>query len=151
MASFVTGIEASSSIPKEEYRYATRRQAALPAAARKCKDGRSRRDKGWRSEGRRQGWSRASQGQTRFFVDSVERFHSERAEHRGARGAAKTGAVTVVQRTSSDLRLNPHLHIVDYADDGHHQYPVPHFQHRRCRGTSQAESSAEGPKPRVAP
>jgi hypothetical protein len=26
--------------------------------------------------------------------------------------AAKSGAVTVVQRTSSDLRLNPHLHVV---------------------------------------
>jgi len=25
---------------------------------------------------------------------------------------AKSGAVTVVQRTSSDLRLNPHLHVV---------------------------------------
>ena len=25
---------------------------------------------------------------------------------------AKTGAVTAVQRTSSDLRLNPHLHTI---------------------------------------
>ncbi|WP_437600268.1 hypothetical protein WMF28_01745 [Sorangium sp. So ce590] len=44
---------------------------------------------------------------TRIFVDSVERFYSEHAVRRGARGAVKTGSVTVVQRTSSDLRMNP--------------------------------------------
>ncbi|WP_437852412.1 hypothetical protein [Sorangium sp. So ce363] len=42
---------------------------------------------------------------TRIFVDSLERFYSEHAVRRGARGAARTGPVTVVQRTSSDLRL----------------------------------------------
>jgi hypothetical protein len=31
---------------------------------------------------------------------------------RGRGLGAKSGAVTVVQRTSSDLRLNPHLHLV---------------------------------------
>lgn len=45
---------------------------------------------------------------TRLFVETVQRFYAEKA---GADGA-KTGAVTVVQRTSSDLRLNPHLHVV---------------------------------------
>ena len=34
-----------------------------------------------------------------------------RAAEEGWPGA-KSGAVTVVQRTSSDLRLNPHLHLV---------------------------------------
>lgn len=37
----------------------------------------------------------------------------------GAHGA-KTGAVTVVQRTSSDLRLNPHLHVV-FLDGAYHE------------------------------
>jgi hypothetical protein len=41
----------------------------------------------------------------------VHTLYAERAAACGA-GGAKTGAVTVVQRTSSDLRLNPHLHVV---------------------------------------
>jgi putative transposase/transposase-like zinc-binding protein len=48
---------------------------------------------------------------TRLFVETVHAFYAERAAREGAIGA-KTGAVTVVQRTSSDLRLNPHLHAV---------------------------------------
>jgi hypothetical protein len=47
---------------------------------------------------------------TRIFVEAVHAFYAERAAREGALGA-KTGAVTVVQRTSSDLRLNPHLHL----------------------------------------
>ncbi|WP_437942517.1 hypothetical protein [Sorangium sp. So ce341] len=49
---------------------------------------------------------------TRIFVESVERFYEERAARRGACGAVKSGAVTVVRRTSGDMRLNPHLHVV---------------------------------------
>jgi hypothetical protein len=45
---------------------------------------------------------------TRIFVTSV---HAWYASAVGARGG-KTGAVIVVQRASSDLRLNPHLHVV---------------------------------------
>jgi hypothetical protein len=41
---------------------------------------------------------------TRLFVDTVQSFY--------AWGNEKTGAITVVQRTSSDLRINPHLHVV---------------------------------------
>ena len=41
---------------------------------------------------------------TRIFVETVLRFY--------ARPGERTGAVTVVQRTSSDLKLNPHLHVV---------------------------------------
>ena len=58
---------------------------------------------------------------TRIFVESVQAFYARRAAARG-RARAKTGALTVVQRTSSDLRLNPHLHVVllDGAYDEHH-------------------------------
>jgi hypothetical protein len=42
---------------------------------------------------------------TRLFVQTVHAFYTERAAASGVTGA-KTGAVTVVQRTSSDLRLN---------------------------------------------
>ena len=48
---------------------------------------------------------------TRIVVETVLRFYAARAAQEGELGA-KTGAVTVVQRTSSDLRLNPHLHLV---------------------------------------
>jgi len=44
---------------------------------------------------------------TRLFVDTVSAAYTARIGE-----GAKTGAVTVVQRTSSDLRLNPHLHVV---------------------------------------
>jgi hypothetical protein len=47
---------------------------------------------------------------TRIFVETVHAFYAARAAQ-GALGA-KTAAVTVGQRTSSDLRLNPHLHLV---------------------------------------
>ena len=52
---------------------------------------------------------------TRIFVDTVHAFYASAS-------GGKTGAVTVVQRTSSDLRLNPHLHSVfldgAYREDG---------------------------------
>jgi hypothetical protein len=56
---------------------------------------------------------------TRLFVQTVHAFYAERAAVGGITGA-KTGAVTVVQRTSSDLRLNPHLHVV-FLDGTYHQ------------------------------
>ena len=42
---------------------------------------------------------------TRIFVETVQTFYARRAAQQGAVGA-KTGAVTAVQRTSSDLRLH---------------------------------------------
>ncbi|XYH95025.1 transposase [Sorangium sp. So ce1128] len=57
---------------------------------------------------------------TRIFVESVERFYSGREKRRGVRAAAKSGAVTVVQRTSGDMRLNPHLHVV-FLDGAYHE------------------------------
>jgi Putative transposase/Transposase zinc-binding domain len=55
---------------------------------------------------------------TRLFVRTVQAFYAQRAAASGVSGA-KTGAVTVVQRTSSDLRLNPHLHVV-FLDGTYH-------------------------------
>ena len=53
---------------------------------------------------------------TRLFVETVLAFYGERAgSSEGAapgKASAKSGAVTVVQRTSSDMRLNPHVHAV---------------------------------------
>jgi hypothetical protein len=46
--------------------------------------------------------------------------YEERAELRGALSATKSGAVTVVQRTSGDLRLNPHLHVL-FLDGAYHE------------------------------
>ncbi|WP_437959533.1 transposase [Sorangium sp. So ce119] len=56
---------------------------------------------------------------TRIFVESVERFYEEREKRRGVRAAAKSGAVTVVQRTG-EMRLNPHLHVV-FLDGAYHE------------------------------
>ena len=57
---------------------------------------------------------------TRIFVETVHAFYTERAAREGALDE-KTGAVTVVQRTSSDLRLNPHLHVVALDGAWHEQ------------------------------
>ena len=47
----------------------------------------------------------------RLFVQTVLRFYTQRMKKAGvARG--QTGAVVALQRTSSDLRLNPHLHVL---------------------------------------
>ncbi len=43
---------------------------------------------------------------TRIFLESVQTFYAKRADAPGG----KTGAFTVIQRTSSDVRLHPHLH-----------------------------------------
>jgi hypothetical protein len=56
---------------------------------------------------------------TRIFEETVQTFYAARAAKDGIRGA-KTGSVTVVQRTSSDLRLNPHLHLVT-LDGAYHE------------------------------
>jgi hypothetical protein len=56
---------------------------------------------------------------TRIFEETVQTFYVERAAKDGISGA-KTGSVTVLQRTSSDLRLNPHLHLVA-LDGAYHE------------------------------
>lgn len=70
---------------------------------------------------------------TRLFADSVLGFYRRtmRDVHRVGKG--QSGAVTVVQRVNSDLRLNPHLHLLALdgvfveTDDGQltfHQLPL---------------------------
>ena len=53
---------------------------------------------------------------TRLFVETVHAFYAQRDGTRGA----KTGSITVVQRTSSDVRLNPHLHVL-FLDGAYHE------------------------------
>jgi len=48
---------------------------------------------------------------TRLAIATVLDFYTERAAAAGRLGA-RSGAVAVVQRTCSDLRLNPHLHLI---------------------------------------
>ena len=57
---------------------------------------------------------------TRILVETVHAFYGSRAAEESAPGA-KTGSITVVQRTSSDLRLNPHLHAVVLDGAWHEQ------------------------------
>jgi len=63
---------------------------------------------------------------SRIFVESVEALYARRAQaalprgEAGGAAKAKSGAVTVVQRTSSDLRLNPHLHVL-FLDGAYRQ------------------------------
>ena len=44
-----------------------------------------------------------------IFYDSIQRFYERRLADLGHAGG-RTGSVTAIQRASSDLRLNPHLH-----------------------------------------
>jgi len=48
-------------------------------------------------------------GVSRELATAVQDFYRRRFEQVGVRGG-KTGSVTVVQRSNSDLRLNPHYH-----------------------------------------
>jgi hypothetical protein len=47
----------------------------------------------------------------RIFTDTVAGWYRRRHADRGL-PAGETGAVTVIQRANSDLRLNPHLHTI---------------------------------------
>jgi len=48
---------------------------------------------------------------TRLFVDSVLGWYRRRLRDQGIT-AGRSGAVAVLQRSSADLRLNPHLHVI---------------------------------------
>ncbi len=48
---------------------------------------------------------------TRLFVDSILGWYQRRLRT-SSRELARSGAVVAVQRASSDLKLNPHLHAV---------------------------------------
>jgi len=56
---------------------------------------------------------------TRIFEQTVQGFYVRRAHEEGHLGA-KTGCVSVLQRVSSDLRLNPHVHAV-FLDGAWHE------------------------------
>ena len=56
---------------------------------------------------------------TRIFEETVQEFYARRARQEGHLGA-KTGSVTVLQRASSDMRLNPHVHAV-FLDGAWHE------------------------------
>ncbi len=49
---------------------------------------------------------------TRIFTDAVHAFYAAEAASGGTKATWRSGSVTVTQRTSSDMRLNPHLHAV---------------------------------------
>jgi hypothetical protein len=65
----------------------------------------------------------------RIFVDTVTGWYRGRQQRRGLRGGA-CGAVAVIQRGSSDLRLNPHFHLLFldgvYLPDGPDGAPLFH-------------------------
>ena len=87
---------------------------------------------------------------TRILVETVQGFYAERAAREGALGA-KTGAVTVVQRTSSDLRLNPHLHLVALDGAWHDQGGELSWQGLGHLQTSEVGRRARPPAGRVRP
>ena len=72
---------------------------------------------------------------TRVFVRTVLAFYTKRMNREGlARG--QSGAVVALQRTSSDLRLNPHLHVLFldgvYREEGEEVvfHALPHLSTR---------------------
>jgi len=72
---------------------------------------------------------------TRIFVRTVLAFYTKRMMREGiARG--QSGAVVALQRTSSDLRLNPHLHVLFldgvYREEGEEVvfHALPHLSTR---------------------
>ena len=73
---------------------------------------------------------------TQLFVDTVQAFYGRRAAREGNAGS-KTGAVTVVQRSSSDMRLNPHLHTVA-LDGAWAPSPSPSVWKHAVSGSSSA-------------
>ena len=58
---------------------------------------------------------------THIFEETVQAFYAARAAKDGIRKPTKTGSLTVVQRTSADLRLDPHLHLVALDGTYHEQ------------------------------
>ena len=86
---------------------------------------------------------------TRIFVEAVHRFYARHTGEHGER-AVKGGSVTVVQRTSSDLRLNPHLHVVlldgVYREDGAELtwQALRHLQNARSGRGARARGAADG-------
>jgi hypothetical protein len=72
------------------------------------------------------------------FVRTVMRVYTKRAGK-----GAKTGAITVVQRTSSDMRLNPHLHVL-FLDGAYTEEGAGLTWHARSRLTAAEVAEALG-------
>ena len=62
--------------------------------------------RGWTEPANIRGRAELLGALTRIFVDTVTRFYA------ACLRKGRSGAVVVVQRTSSDVKLNPHLHVV---------------------------------------
>jgi hypothetical protein len=77
----------------------------------------------------------------RIFTDTVAGWYRRRHVDRGL-PAGETGAVTVIQRANSDLRLNPHLHTIFldgvYSPDGEGA--------RKARGVGRGRCGPEVPE-----
>jgi Putative transposase len=78
---------------------------------------------------------------TRIVVETVLTFYAARAREESG-PEAKSGAVTAVQRTSSDLRLNPHLHMIALDGQRSREHrPLPRHGGRGDRGASAVAGS----------
>jgi hypothetical protein len=76
---------------------------------------------------------------TPIFVETVHAFYAGRAEEEGATGA-KMGSVTVLQRMSSDLRLNPAR-----PHGRSRRWLVPGVRRARLAGSGASENERGGP------
>ena len=90
---------------------------------------------------------------TRIFVTEVLAFYTRRMALEGIAGG-QSGAVVVVQRTSSDQKRNPHLHVVFL--DGVYRAQREHvlfleLPHLRTRVAALAASATSGRTPPAGP
>ena len=81
---------------------------------------------------------------THIFVTTVLAFYTRRMATEGV-AAGQSGAVVVVQRTSSDLKLNPHLHVVFL--DGVYRAQREHLLFHELPHLTQLASSREQGSP----
>jgi hypothetical protein len=77
----------------------------------------------------------------RIFVDTVDGWYRRRHVERGL-PPGETGAVAVIQRANSDLRLNPHIHAV--CLDG--VYSADREGARNARGVGRGRCGPEVPE-----
>jgi hypothetical protein len=77
----------------------------------------------------------------RIFVDTVDGWYRRRHVERGL-PPGETGAVAVIQRANSDLRLNPHVHAI--ALDG--VYSADREGARNARGVGRGRCGPEVPE-----
>ena len=86
---------------------------------------------------------------TRIFVTEVLAFYTRRLATEGV-AAGQRGAVVVIQPTSSDLKLNPHLHVVflDGVYRAQREHVLFHeLPHVRTRDVADVQTRATVRKP----